>query len=154
MSDVKNLYKPENQSDGIQQYTDKALLALDAETHKYSAKKVKTLKAIGWTGGCILAGAGVVLVGLCLTKDGYSLGGSTGETVAAVACIAGGVAWISGFLSSANKLEKKVFSIHSYSLYRNEIKLNNGAILTPSIDILRDQAHNNQTLGIGLNYNF
>lgn len=148
----ENRYLPNNQNDGMQMYNDRALLELDYNLNKPYAKRAKALKTIGWIGGGLFVGAGVVLTGMCLTMEGYSLGGSTGETIAAVACFGVGIGWTLGFHSLARRAQNE--SYNQYSILQKEIYLNDGTSLSLGADLLRDQVCRKQTVGLGLRYNF
>lgn len=104
LSEATNLYTPNNQNDGVQQYNDRALLQLDAAAN-YSSTKSKTLKTIGWIGGPVLAAFGVVLI----AADDYDFFGfnSSDETLLGIGFIGLGAAWTTGFLLAANHQKKK-----------------------------------------------
>lgn len=145
LSEVMNLYQPNNQNDGTQQYNDKALLLLDNKNN-YIYRKVKNLKTIGWIGGGVFLVAGGVVCMLG-TDDCVIVGGA----------IAGGsLLWTPTFLLLADSQKKKIDkSFQSMSLWHKSIvKLNNGAELTAGVDVLVDNINQKQLLGLGLNYSF
>ena len=144
LSTAKNLYKPNNQNDGTQQYNDNALLAIDAAlTDPY--KKVKTLRIIGWIGGAAIAGTGIVCA--YLWHDSEDLAPS-------IALIGGGVAFTTSFLLIANHQKKKVQRVETSAIYQYDFKLSKGSFLSAGIDMLRDNTLGQNSLGLGLRYNF
>ena len=69
--------------------------------------------------------------------------------------IASGAAVTTACLVRAHNLKKRSqFSVYNAPLYQHEFTFNNGTTLATGIDILKDSRINNQTLGIGLRYNF
>ena len=148
----ENRYLPNNQNDGDQRMNDRALLHLDYETQKTNLRKANAYRKIGWIGGGLFVGAGVILTGICLTKEGYSLGGSGGETIAAVACIGTGIGWTLGFHSLARRAENN--SINQYALINKDIPFTNGSSLSLGADLLSDRTLGSNTIGLGLRYNF
>lgn len=152
LSEATNLYKPNNQNDGVQQYNDRALLAMDAASHNYTPAKAKKLKIIGWIGGPVLAAFGVALIS---AGDHEYFGfNSSDETLAGVGFIGLGAAWTTTFLIAANHEKKKAQMLQSLIIYQYGFKLNNGSYLTAGIDMLSDRTTNNNTLGLGIRYNF
>lgn len=151
LSEATNLYTPNNQNDGVQQYNDRALLQLDAAAN-YSSTKSKTLKTIGWIGGPVLAAFGVVLI----AADDYDFFGfnSSDETLLGIGFIGLGAAWTTGFLLAANHQKKKYQMLQSSIIYQHNFQFSNGSSLSAGIDMLCDRAINKNTLGLGLRYNF
>ena len=147
---TENLYQPNNQSDGYRQMNDKALMNIDYADSK-PFKKAKTIKNIGWIGGGLLfvGGGFMALSGF----DNWEISNDA-LFAAGISCMAVGLIGGTVCIISANNIKKKAQKILQYSIYQQEFKFKNGSTLTPSIDILRDQAHNTQTLGLGLQYNF
>ncbi|MBQ8988519.1 MAG: hypothetical protein IJ067_02355 [Prevotella sp.] len=152
LSEATNLYQPHNQNDGVQQYNDRALLRLDAAAHNYSSTKSKTLKTIGWIGGPALAAFGVVLI----AAGDYDFFGfsSSDETLLGVGFIGLGAVWTTSFLIAANHEKKKAEMLQSSILYHYDFKLAGESSLSAGIDMLHDRSIGNNTLGIGLRYNF
>ena len=144
---VDNLYEPNNQYDGVQQYNDKALLAIDYVASN-SYKKVRKLKTIGWIGGAILAAGGVITIAAGNGVSEYNMVGA-GLGI-------GAVAWTTSFLLIAQQSKKHIDekTIRSISFYQYDFNINNGSKITASIDILSDNFIGNNTLGLGLRYNF
>lgn len=151
LSEVTNLYKPNNQSDGIQQYNDKALLKIDALSNN-PYKRVKTLRQIGWIGGAVFAGAGLSLI-IFQPEIGDFMSHGNASTYG-FGLIGLGAVWTTIFQLSANHQKKKTQRLLSTTIYQYDFKYSNGNSLTPRIDLLRDQAFNQHTLGLGLCYNF
>ena len=138
-----NLYAPGNQNDGYRKTNDNALLNIDNAANK-PFKKAKLINNIGWIGGSALLVGGLLLAG---PNEG-------GAAIAGVAIMSIGVIGGTICLISAHNIKKKARQIQGLSLYQKEFKLKNGTALTPSVDLLRDQAHNIQSVGLGLCYNF
>ena len=67
-----------------------------------------------------------------------------------------GVILTTACLIRAHTLNKKADqnTVFTSPLYENEFKLKNGASLATGVDLLKDNKHNNPTLGLGLRYNF
>ena len=144
LSESTNLYTPNNQNDGVQQYNDKALLELDKSTRE-PIMKVKRLKATALIGGIPMLAAGGLLCALTSVEKKCLI---VGLPIAAA-----GVVWTTSFLIAANNAQKKL-EIQSSSLYQHEFILRNGATLTAGADILNDNLTKQHTLGLGLRYNF
>ena len=155
LSEVDNQYRPGNQNDGVQQYNDRALLALDANIEK-PMKKAKTKRLIGWIGGPTL-----VVLGLgAIIESGEDYGDPKGrddaDSQAALGgvLIAGGIAWTTYFLVSAHRIEKRANQLQSSSLYQYNIPLAHGSSISIGTDLIRDNTLGQNTLGLGLRYNF
>lgn len=147
-SQSNNYFKPGNQNDGYRQINDNALIGLDNQAQK-PLKKAKTLKSVGIIGGTILLGVGGFLL-----YDFIQVGSDEPvEIIASITCFAGGITLGYACLRAANNIKQR-YNIQNTSLLRKDIKLKNSTTISPSLDLLRDQAHNTQTLGIGLRYNF
>ena len=141
LSGATNLYQPNNQNNGVRQYNDISLLRMDASA-RAPLKKARNMRLIGWAGGIVFAGLGVA--SLIYNDDTWE---------ASLASIGVGVAWTTIFLLIANNYKKKADILQTSSIYQYDINVN-GKILSPSIDLLRDQALHKQTIGIGLHYHF
>lgn len=146
LSEATNLYKPNNQNDGMQQYNDRALLAIDAAAHKYNGPKAKTLKTIGWIGGPILFGTGAII---SISKS------SNFEDPLSLALMGGGIIWTSGFLIASHLVKKSEQEhLQSSIIYHYDFKISDNSSLSLGIDMISDRTVNNNTLGLGLRYNF
>jgi hypothetical protein len=143
---TESLYMPNNQNDGMQKYNDKALLKLDAASHKSpSYKAANIMKIIGWG-----IGAGALVTGIYfMGASGHSHYQGMGAGI-----ILGGVIWTSGCLLLAKHLAKKGEAIESASIYQYDFKIDNSSTLSAGIDLLSDCTQRNNTLGLGLRYNF
>lgn len=148
--ETESLYKPNNQSDGVQSMNDAALLKLDwGSNNPY--KKVKWLKAIGWIGGGALAAVGIgsIAIGSGLPNSGDICTG------AGIADIVLGAGFTTTCLVIAHKQKKKIDAVlETSSLYRYDIPFSNGSSLSVGADMLHDRIMNNRTVGLGLSYNF
>ena len=145
LSEVTNLYSPNNQNDGVQQYNDNLLLTLDKASNS-STKTAKILKIIGWSGGIALVGTGAVFIALA--------GGDSGYTTIGGILAGSGVVWTTGFLLAANLHNKSYHKLQTSKIYQYDFKLSNGSSLSAGIDMLSDRTIGNKTLGLGLRYNF
>lgn len=145
LSEADNLYRPGNQNDGTRQFNDKALLALDAQSHK-STETAKRLRWIGGIGGLAIAGAGIYMFA---TGEGQHTGTSA-------AVLLSSVPWSAAFFTTAHLVDRRARKkgVISYNVYEKEIPLSNGSSLSFSADFLRDNTLEQSTLGLGLRYNF
>lgn len=143
MSGMTNLYTPNNQNDGMQQFNDRVLLQIDYATHK----KARKLRTIGLVGGGVFLGIGAALVIIDNAENVFSY-------IAGGAGILSAIAWTSGFYIAAHNVQKQANKFQSFNIYQQEFKFKNGTSLTPSIDLMKDQSLNSQTIGLGLSYNF
>lgn len=148
LSETTNLFTPNNQNDGVQQYNDRMLMKIDKidKASFITPKGTKTLRTIGFIGGGLGIAGGIYAL---------LLDGGTDTVIAAVGSFVGGAVWTSGFLLAAN-LYKKAYNNRQqgFSLYNHRIDFSNGSNLTAGIDMLHDRNNSNHTLGIGLRYNF
>lgn len=160
LAEAENLYQPGNQNDGTQQYNDRALLAIDAAAHKHiSNSKTQKMKTIGWIGGGALFIAGSVF---CILYNNSTWSYSNGESghynewalPVGLACLGGSVAWTTGFLVSANKAKQREQLISASSLLQENFRIGNNTSFSAGVDLLKDNMHHNQTVGLGLRYNF
>lgn len=142
LSEATNLYQPNNQNDGTQQYNDRALLGIDYNINK----KYNRTKNIAWIGGAVLIGAGAIV----FLSDDVSETNIIGAGLAV-----GGVVWTTSFLLLANKYKANNQGyLSSVPLYQHDIQLYNGSTLSLGADLLRDNTLGQNTLGLGLRYNF
>lgn len=144
LGEQQSQYTPGNQNDGVQQYNDRALLAMDyAASNPY--KKVKTLKTIGWIGGAALVTAGAICASIWSDSE---------DLAPSLAIMGGGAVFTTTFLIIANNKKKRIRSLQSSAVYQHNINFNNGSSLSAGIDILSDHNVGSNTLGLGLRYNF
>ena len=144
LSEVTNLYSPNNQNDGTQQYNDRALLRIDAASND-PYKKVKKLRMIGWIGGAAIAGTGIICASIWSDSE---------DLAPSLALIGGGVAFTTTFLLIANQQKKKMQAMNYSTIYQHDFKLPNGKTLSAGIDMINDNTIGKRTLGLGLCYNF
>lgn len=154
LSEATNLYTPNNQNDGMQQYNDRALLGMDY-ANQIIDKKVKRLRTWGWISGIAGVGLGAPFLIKGLT-DGDLHWDEIGKY-----CIIGGVLAVGGIASStycfvaAHKKQKQAeLNLQSSTLYQYNFELDSGSRISASINMLRDYTIGNGALGIGLRYNF
>jgi len=147
LSESVNLYKPNNQNDGVQQYNDQALRNMDYLANMQArTKKIKTLKKIGWICGAALTGFGLVY-GVVL--DGDSEQKSTGR-----AFIIGGLVVGAGILIPTYLMDIKAKQTQAISLYQEEWKFKNNSSLSIGTDLLSDRTIGTNALGLGFRFNF
>lgn len=152
LSESTNLYMPNNQNNGAQQYNDKALLNIDyVSSNPY--RSVKTLKTIAWIGGAAFVAASVPFFWLC-SNDGSTLFNDT-NGITGVACVGAGAIWTTSFLFAAKNKKKKIDQrLSNITLMQLDIDIKNGSTITPSVGLLCDRVINKHTLALGLSYNF
>ncbi len=148
LSEVDNLYQPNNQNDGVQQYNDRALLAMDYAA-SYSLKKARNKKLLGWIGGgaCVLGGALMI----AMSQDGEVH--QNNLLIAGISTMAAGAIVGTYCFISANKI-KKNYDIQNYTLLHEDFTFANKSSLSAGLDLLRDNTLGQNTLGLGLRYNF
>ena len=140
----ENQFAPGLQNTGVQQLSDNALLNMDIQTHRYGSK-AKRLRAIGWVGGSLLAGAGLAIY----------LGGDDQIQLSGLLTIGAGCVWTGGFLLAASHYQKKANSIvQSTPIWQNEFKLKDGKALVAGVNVLKEQIHQSRTIGLSLRCNF
>lgn len=150
LSEVTNLYTPNNQNDGVQQYNDRALLGMDYANQK-TDKKVKNLRTWGWITGIGGLGIGALLVNLGKNADDEGLQ----YYIPGGVCVIGGIVSSTFCFVSAHKKQKQAeMYLQSSSLYHYNYKFDNGSYLSAGIDLLSDRTIGSKTLGLGLRYNF
>lgn len=121
--------------------------------------KVKRLKIAGWATGGVMVATGLSLLAggiineACNGSDDFLFiaGMPIGIPFMAASFIP-----TTACLVKANKIKKKEaqLSVQSAPVFQQEFHLKNGSILSPSINMLKDNTRHNQTLGFGLAYNF
>lgn len=151
LSEVTNLYQPHNQNDGVQQYNDRALLALDASISTLE-KKVRKLRATGWIGGAVLVGTSATFL-ICGLSDGNPDNDTTPWYVASVGSFGAAVTWTTIFLLKARKYENE-YKLQTSSVYRHSIPFANKTSIDIGADLICDHSIGERTLGLGLQYNF
>lgn len=151
LSEATNLYSPNNQNDGVQQYNDKVLIKIDAEGNIKGnpSKKAKTWRTTGWIGGAVLSG--VAILSFINADNGgdadklYYVGGVS----AACALIGTPIC-----LLKAHHYKKQAELLDSSIIFQKGIIFNNGSLLSASIDMISDRILRERVLGLGLRYNF
>ena len=153
LSEVENQYRPGNQNDGVQQYNDRTLLAVDyAARSPY--KKIKTLRTIGWIGGGALVATGVVIFAV------YGSDEIDDALPFALPFIGAGVLGTTSTLLIAYHKKKKLENrLYTTSIYQKKFNFSNGTSLSAGFDLLSTHTDTrrlfgNNTLGLGLRYNF
>lgn len=142
LSEATNLFLPNNQNDGTQQYNDRALLEID---YNNNVKYDRTRK-IAWIGGAVLVTAGAIV----FLSDDVSETNIIGAGLAI-----GGIVWTSSFLAIANKYKPYNQSfLSSAPIFQKNLQIYNGSFLSLGADLLRDNTLGQNTIGLGLRYNF
>ncbi len=143
LSEATNLYKPNNQNDGVQKYNDRALLAIDQATF-YTPQKAKTLRLIGWIGGIAIITGGVAFA--CTDDDNTPIG---------LGIAGGGALFTAGFLLAANHQIKKARNPLSHTtIYKKDFLFADESLLSLGVDLLSDHKTGSNNFGIGVRYNF
>ena len=156
----KDIFVSENYNPSIvtnetatQYSNDKELVALYNAGIDYN-KKAKRLKTIGWIAGGTLVLTGDVLCVLS-QKDDYDVYTDWTMLGIGIGTSAIGIGIWAGCYFTAKHLEKKSqYSVHSAPLYQHEFKVGKNSNLMVGVDMLKDNTLKNQTLGLGLSYNF
>lgn len=110
-------------------------------------KKAKTAKIIGWISAGVLVAAGGVFIGEG-AGDGAYVGIGTGFI------LAGAASWATCHFIGKNLEKKSKQSVQSSPIYQQEFIIGKNNHLLVGVDMLKDNTHKNQTLGLGLSYNF
>ncbi len=146
-----SIYTPNNQNNGVQTLSDRALLNLDISLdNSPEYKKIKRLKTWGWIGGGVLVAGGALFLGIAAT-DQYTNNGAAGG---GIACLLAGAGVTTTCLIVAHKQKKKLDALGTSSLYRYDIPFTNGSTLSVGADMLHDRIMDKRTVGLGLSYNF
>lgn len=157
LSEATNLYKPNNQNDGVQQYNDRALLQIDKETHFTipTPPKVKTLRIIGFAGGGAIMIGGLLYFLDCQGKVKGNEKVSTSDQIICYCIMGCGGLCILGCNIAANNINKKLEKRYDrYSIYQHEFRFSNGSTLTLGTDVINDRLLSNNTIGLGIRYVF
>lgn len=130
---------------------DQQLLALYKE--KQPSNKSKTLKAIGWIGAPLITLGTFLLLNYEIQGNGWGEEGSSNYTLPIG--LAAGAAWWSVFYFSGKNIEKKnPYSVQTTPIYQQDFKVGKNDRLMVGVDVLKDNTRKNQTLGLGVSYNF
>lgn len=132
---------------------DQQLLAL--YNAKQPNKKTKTLKTIGWVGAPIIALGTFLLLNQAI--EGYATGDEGSPAYTLPLGLVAGTAWWAGFYYTAKHIEKResmLYSVQSAPIYQQEFNVGKNERLIVGIDMLKDNTRRNQTLGLGVSYNF
>lgn len=118
-------------------------------------KKAKRLKIAGWTVGGVLFVGGVVAFGFMHADCGYYDHHHAIPCRVGFSSIAAGIATWSSCYFRARKLERRSrYSVQSVPVFQQEFNVCNNDCLVVGLDMLKDNTMKNQTLGMGLTYNF
>lgn len=153
ISEMNNTYIPNNQNTGIQQYNDKALLALDLTSQKkYSVSSIKKLRTWGWI-GVAGVGLGALLVNMSINADMTDtqvLYGTIGGGL-----LLGGIVTSTYCFTTAHKRQKIAESFQqSSSFFQKDFKFEDDSSLSTNVIMINDRLAGDKTLGVGLSYNF
>lgn len=122
-------------------------------------KKAKRLKIAGWTVGGVLFVGGVVALGRmhadCYCDGYYDEHHHAFHLGIGIPFISAGIVTWSGCYFRARKLERlSRYSVQSAPVFQQEFNVGNNDRLVVGLDMLKDNTMKNQTLGMGLTYNF
>ena len=147
-----NSYAPGIQQTGDAQYNDNALLALDRTRFNPFLQKANKLKKIGWSvGGSILfCGVGVIILGACQARHNDVVALTTIGGIVAL----GGIATTTGCLIKANQIKQQATHMATAPILQKQFSFGDGTTLSAGIDIIRDNYFNQNTFGLGVQYNF
>lgn len=157
LSEATNLYLPNNQNDGKQNYNDKALLRIDATINAVKApeKKAKIWRILGLTIGPALVGGGIWLE---IENSNYILDARSANNPAyiwgGIALMAGGVAFTTTSLVLAHKYQSQAEMLQTTALFQHKIKLGDNSSLLVGADILRDKRCHESSFGLGLRIDY
>ena len=126
-----------------QQLSDMQLLRM--VSRPVDLQKAKRLQKIGWIGGGVLMGTGIVMP----LASGRWTSSTSPIWVTGLALIASGGIIGTSCVIAGKRMESRY---NSFSLWQEEISLPNGSSLMAGVDMLQDR-HTN-TLGLGLRYSF
>lgn len=144
---------PKNNNETV---SDEMLLKMADKTKPFDSvkakQKAKKLIRTGWISGGAMIGIGTII----LTQTTVSGELAIGSCVVSGALLGLGVICMPSILARGYILKRKAnsYTVFTSPLYENEFKLKNGASLATGVDLLKDNKHNNPTLGLGLRYNF
>lgn len=123
----------------------------DSVKAKQKAKKLKLAGLIG--GGTLIIGGAIVLGGVASIMD-HTWEHNVSLISGSVFMVCGATMTSACLIRAYNLNKKALYTVSTSPLYENEFKLKNGASLATGVDLLKDNKHNNSTLGLGLRYNF
>lgn len=153
LSETTNLYRPNNQNDGTQQYNDRALLEMDAMNAQNNNKNLRKRiirNTLRWTGGIIFALSGV---GAFATIPSATSDEKVSKVVGGLICEGVGVWLIASAISHQKHIREFDPQINS-TLYSYDVRLTDSSSLSFSAEMISDHIIGNKTLGLGLYYNF
>ena len=150
LSKTTNLNQQSNLNSGGQQYNDKALLRMDFANQKIESK-IKNLKTYGWISGIAGLGIGALLINLGNNSDDEGLQ----YYIPGGACALGGVITsVCCFITAQKKRKQAEMYLQSSTIYQYDFNFADGTYLSAGIDMLSDRSIGNNTIGLGLRYNF
>lgn len=149
ISEMSNLYMPNNQNTGEQQFNDKTLLKLDFQRNKSNLpKKIKTLKVVGIGGGALIIIGGIVML-TAPSDEGYVEQMTAGGIITGCGAIGGAICFL-----KAHSYKKQYEQLQTSSIYQQDFILPNNSTLHAGLDMISDRSRGEKTLGLGLCYKF
>lgn len=116
-------------------------------------KKGKKIKNTGLiAGGILVLGGAALLAAGEFDFDDSNIGLCAPGLVLAGSGLIGGI--ITNIVGNSMQNKAKNQSFISSTIYQQEFKIGNNDCLMVGVDMLKDNIHKNQTLGLGLSYNF
>ena len=136
------------------QYDDNALLAMDKASQRASLgydplKRAKSLRKIGKIGGAVLGLSGIYMILNSPNESSPKVQKEVGAGLIGVGAI-----WTGAFFFAAHQQKKKAERFQSSTILQYNINLSNGSSLSAGIDMIKDHSVGDNTLGLGLCYNF
>lgn len=131
---------------------DQQLLSLYNNTRN---KKAQKLKKAGWIVGGSIVGIGAVLT--LLTEDvlSHDIEVLDDDLIFVGPCVAGlGIATWAALYFPGKHLENKYNSVQTTPVFQQEFNIGKNDRLMVGVDMLKDNTRRNQTLGLGVSYNF
>lgn len=137
------------------QFSDDRQLLTMYNNGKNPYKKAKTLKTVAWVGAPIIMVGGAILANYLIHQCWIGDDAHAGPVKSIPIGIVAGVAWWSGFYFSAKNIEKQsALFVQSSPIYQQEFTIGKSTCLMVGVDMIKDNTFRNQTLGLGVSYNF
>ncbi|MBQ4621622.1 MAG: hypothetical protein IJB28_03105 [Bacteroidaceae bacterium] len=149
ISEMSNLYMPQNQNTGEQQFNDKTLLALDYQRNNSNLpQKAKKLRIAGCIGGVLAVAGGIVML-TAPSDEGYAEQMAVGGIITGCGAIGGAIC-----LLKAHSYKKQYERLQTSAIYQQDFILPNNSTLHAGLDMISDRSRREKTLGLGLCYKF
>lgn len=131
---------------------DQQLLSLYNAGKMSASNKARRLKKTAWIGAPIVMIGCAILANTIIDGDWIL---DDYQTASLPIGVVAGAAWWSVFYFSAKHIEKApMYSVQSSPIYQQEFTIGKNDRLMVGVDMLKDNTHRQQTLGLGISYNF